>query len=191
MFLPLVAPPPPLNAKVSTQEKNLNSSNYVAESLWQTKAVNLGGRTKCQPDKMPTGHNANQRLAFCPEHLNMFWHFFQIMKIIFQITFHKMWFSWFRQNAKTCWDGPDKMPTKKLGRTKCQPQKKIRTKCQPLVGIMSGWHFVRLAFCPTTMSFISLLLLTILLLLPLSKWCITMTIIMITIKMLDVTLANW
>ena len=22
-----------------------------------------GGRTKCQPDKMPTGHNANQRLA--------------------------------------------------------------------------------------------------------------------------------
>ena len=54
------------------------------------------------------------------------------------------------QNAKTCWDGPDKMPTKKLGRTKCQPQKKIWTKCQPLVGIMSGWHFVRLAFCPTT-----------------------------------------
>ena len=26
-----------------------------------------GGRTKCQPDKMPTGHNANQRLAFCPD----------------------------------------------------------------------------------------------------------------------------
>ena len=47
------------------------------------------------------------------------------------------------QNAKTCWDGPDKMPTKKLGRTKCQPLKKGRTKCQPLVGIMSGWHFVR------------------------------------------------
>ena len=42
------------------------------------------------------------------------------------------------------------MPTKKLGRTKCQPQKKVRTKCQPLVGIMSGWHFVRLAFCPHT-----------------------------------------
>ena len=41
-------------------------------------------------------------------------------------------------NAKTCWDGPDKMPTKKLIRTKCQPQKKkSRTKCQP-----------RLAFCP-------------------------------------------
>ena len=34
------------------------------------------------------------------------------------------------------------MPTKKLGRTKCQPQKKVRTKCQPVVGIMSGWHFV-------------------------------------------------
>ena len=30
----------------------------------------------------------------------------------------------------------------KLGRTKCQPQKKVRTKCQLLVGISSGWHFV-------------------------------------------------
>ena len=61
----------------------------------------------------------------------------------------------FGQNAKTCLDGPDKMPTKKLGRTKCQPQKKVRTICQPLVGIMSGWHFVRLAFCPTTIFFAS------------------------------------
>ena len=26
-----------------------------------------GGRTKCQPDKMPTGRNANQKLAFCPD----------------------------------------------------------------------------------------------------------------------------
>ena len=26
-----------------------------------------GVRTKCQPDKMPTRHNANQRLAFCPD----------------------------------------------------------------------------------------------------------------------------
>ena len=26
--------------------------------------------------------------------------------------------------------------------------KKIWTKCQPLVGILSGWHFVRLAICP-------------------------------------------
>ena len=68
----------------------------------------IGGRTKCQPDKMPIGHNANQRLAlcpdffsvvgilsapnfwlaFCPDHLNMFWHFVGIMKITFQITFH-------------------------------------------------------------------------------------------------------
>ena len=44
------------------------------------------------------------------------------------------------------------MPTKKLGRTKCQQLKKGRTKCQPLVGIMSGWHFVRLAFCPHTFT---------------------------------------
>ena len=51
-------------------------------------------------------------------------------------------FSWFIQNAKTCWDSPDKMPTKKFGRTKCQPQKKGQTKCQPSVGILSGWHFV-------------------------------------------------
>ena len=39
------------------------------------------------------------------------------------------------------------MPTKNLGRTKCQPQIKVRTKCQPLVGIItvgivSGLHFV-------------------------------------------------
>ena len=64
---------------------------------------------------MPTGQNANRTkcqpkvgilsglfsvvgilsvptfwLAFCPDHLNMFQHFFQIMKIIFQITFHKI-----------------------------------------------------------------------------------------------------
>ena len=87
-------------------------------------------------------------LAFCPDHLNMFWHFVRIMKMLIQIVL--TWFSWFRQNTKICWDGPDKMPTKNLGRTKCQPQIKVRTKCQPLVGIMSGWHFVRLAFCPHT-----------------------------------------
>ena len=28
-----------------------------------------------------------------------------------------IWFSGFEKNAKTCWDGLDKMPTKKLGRT--------------------------------------------------------------------------
>ena len=42
-----------------------------------------------------------------------------------------------------------RQPQKKV-RTKCQPQKKVQTKCQPLVGISSGWHFVRFAFCPTT-----------------------------------------
>ena len=50
-----------------------------------------GGRTKCQPDIMPTkGSVPTFWLAFCPDHLNMFWHFFQIPKIIFQITFHKI-----------------------------------------------------------------------------------------------------
>ena len=58
---------------------------------------------------MPTGHNANQRLAFCPDFFlwlafcpsqlfgwnfvrtisTCFGIFFQILKIIFQITFHK------------------------------------------------------------------------------------------------------
>ena len=37
------------------------------------------------------------------------------------------------------------MPTKKLIRTKCQPQKKSHGQNANL-----GWHFVRLAFCPHT-----------------------------------------
>ena len=75
--------------------------------------------------------------------------FYKLIWLFYEMWFG-IWFSWFGKNAKTCWDGPDKMTTKKLWRTKCQPQKKVRTKCQPLVGIMSGWHFVWLAFCPTT-----------------------------------------
>ena len=56
--------------------------------------------------------------------------------------------------------GSDKMPKHvEMVRTKCQPKigtdkmpttEKVRTKCQPLVGILSSWHFVRLAFCPHT-----------------------------------------
>ena len=81
-----------------------------------------GGRTKCQPDKMPTGHNANQRLAFCPDFFlwlafcpsQLFgWHFvrttstcfgffFQIMKIVFQITFHKITKSRKTERRKDC-----------------------------------------------------------------------------------------
>ena len=65
-----------------------------------TPPASEGGRTKCQPDEMPTGQNANLGwhfvrdffsvvgilsrptfwLAFCPGHLNMFWHFVRIMK---------------------------------------------------------------------------------------------------------------
>ena len=36
--------------------------------LYDGQVVRLVGVwTKCQPDKMPTGHNANKRLAFCPD----------------------------------------------------------------------------------------------------------------------------
>ena len=65
------------------------------ELLLVTRRVDYaGGRTKCQPDKMPTGQNATLGwhfvrdffsmvgilsrptfwLAFCPDHLNMSWH---------------------------------------------------------------------------------------------------------------------
>ena len=52
----------------------------------------------------------------------------------------KAWrhFSWVRQSAKTCWDVPDKMPTKNWDGQNANDRKK------------SGWHFVQLAFCPTT-----------------------------------------
>ena len=43
------------------------------ETLFQGESnctlTNQDGRTKCQPDKMATGQNANQRLAFCPHFL--------------------------------------------------------------------------------------------------------------------------
>ena len=41
------------------------SCSPVLKARWRGNL--RGGRTKCQPDKMPTGHNANQRLAFCPD----------------------------------------------------------------------------------------------------------------------------
>ena len=55
----------------------------------------IANRTKCQPDKMPTKGwhivrtffcgwhlvRPNFWLAFCPEHLNMFWPFVQIIKM--------------------------------------------------------------------------------------------------------------
>ena len=96
--------------------------------------------------------------------------FYKLIWLFYEMWFG-IWFSWFGQNAKTCWDGPDTMPTRKLGRTKCQPQKKVRTKCQPLVGIMSGWHFVRLAFCPTTKFSLSWTKLTVMGSQLFSGWC--------------------
>ena len=64
--------------------------------------VTYGGRTKCQPDKMPTGHNANQRLAFCPYFFlwlafcpsQLFgWHFVRTISTCFGI-FSKSWKSY-------------------------------------------------------------------------------------------------
>ena len=59
---------------------------------WNVRC-HLGVRTKCQPDKMPTKSwhfvqtfycgwhfvRPNFWSAFCPNHLNMFWHFVRIM----------------------------------------------------------------------------------------------------------------
>ena len=72
--------------------------------------------------------------------------FYKLIWLYYEMWFGK-WFSWFGQNAKTFWDGPDKMPTKKLGRTKSQPQKKSGQNANLWlalcpVGILSGWHFV-------------------------------------------------
>ena len=53
-----------------------------------------GVRTKCQPDKMPTGHNANQRMAFCPAFFQWLafcpsqlfgWHFVRTISTCFGI----------------------------------------------------------------------------------------------------------
>ena len=38
-----------------------------AKGVGRALHVLQGGRTKCQLDKMPTGRNANQRLAFWPD----------------------------------------------------------------------------------------------------------------------------
>ena len=73
-------------------------------------------------DKMPFS------LAFCADHLNMFWHFVRMME------FHDL-----GKMPKHV----EMVPTKcqpKMGRTKCQP-KKVQTKCQPF-----RWHFVRRHF---------------------------------------------
>ena len=42
-------------------------NDIIIHSCVSSVRSSNGGRTKCQPDKMPTGHNANQRLAFCPD----------------------------------------------------------------------------------------------------------------------------
>ena len=70
--------------------------------------------------------------------------FYKLIWLFYEMWFG-IWFSWFGKNAKTCWDGPDKMPTKKLGGTKCQQQQKSPDKMPTF-----GWHFDWLAFCPTT-----------------------------------------
>ena len=69
--------------------------NFLLESpILPYYCCYVGVWTKCQPDKMPTGHNANQRLAFC---LDLFlwlafcpsqlfgWHFVRTISTCFGI----------------------------------------------------------------------------------------------------------
>ena len=94
-----------------------------------------GGRTKCQPDKMPTGRNANQRLAYCPD--SLLWLAFCPSQFLVGIL---------------------SPPSKHVGmvRTKCQPKfgtdKMPTTEKSPDKMPTFGWHFVRLAFCPTILQ---------------------------------------
>ena len=68
------------------------------ETLFQGESnctlTNQDGRTKCQPDKMATGQNANQRLAFCSDFFlwlafcpsQLFgWHFVRTISTCFRI----------------------------------------------------------------------------------------------------------
>ena len=61
------------NHQPSPRPQTTVISGGGAESFYRTPSIDSrpsifnGGRTKCQPDKMPTGRNANQRLAFCPD----------------------------------------------------------------------------------------------------------------------------
>ena len=48
-----------------------------AKGVGRALHVLQGGRTKCQLDKMSTGRNANQRLAFCPDFF-LGWHFVRL-----------------------------------------------------------------------------------------------------------------
>ena len=90
-------------------------------------------RTKCQPDisQPKVGilsglfsvvgilSDPTFWLAFCPDHLNMFWHFVTIMKITFQITFHKK----AKSISKT---GSDEGKLSQLLRTLCK-EKEVDT----------------------------------------------------------------
>ena len=81
----------------------------------------LGGLCQLVSWALPHCKESAKADSTCPHH-----YLFYKLIWLFNEMWFGMWFSWFRQklNAKTCWDGPDKMPTKNLGRTKCPHRKK-------------------------------------------------------------------
>ena len=54
-----------------SSDSSLQSGNWLHLWFILTHCPSLVCGQKCQPDKMPTGRNANQRLALCPDFL--FW----------------------------------------------------------------------------------------------------------------------
>ena len=56
--------------------------------MWLNRVVRQNANwIKCQPDTMPTGLfvRPNFSFAFCPEHLNMFWPFVRIIRLVWWV----------------------------------------------------------------------------------------------------------
>ena len=142
----LLAQDSSLYLRVHSGEKlfKCDQCSYLSTRAWNLKLhkLNHTGETpyKCGQCHYPTvcGQNANERLAYCPDfycgwhfvrpnfwlafcldHLNMFWHFVTIMKITFQITFHKK----AKSISKT---GSDEGKLSQLLRTLCK-EKEVDT----------------------------------------------------------------
>ena len=98
VYKPNQAAPAPTTIEIKPDCSKLGSGKSMNQKVVKyNKYIRpgaSGGRTKCQPDKMPTGQNANLGwhfvrdffsmvgilsgptfwLAFCPDHLKMSWH---------------------------------------------------------------------------------------------------------------------
>ena len=93
-LLPLVLHLLQVEANIPNILVHTNSAEQRDDFLQTPNSQPKGGRTKCQPDKMPTGHNANQRLAFCPGFFQLLafcpsqlfgWHFVRTISTCFGI----------------------------------------------------------------------------------------------------------